>query len=82
MIETVGIPVDDDNKGSSRLTACVSSQVLSVEPLLLGTVIQMLVCVPMFLSFDTCNAYTGRLPPALLILCHGQGRVCKEPSTT
>lgn len=27
MIETVGIPVDDDNKGSSRLTACVSSQV-------------------------------------------------------
>ncbi|CAD6234466.1 unnamed protein product [Miscanthus lutarioriparius] len=27
LIETVGIPVDDDNKGSSRLTACVSSQV-------------------------------------------------------
>lgn len=27
LIETVGIPVDDD-KGPSRLTACVSSQVL------------------------------------------------------
>jgi len=27
LIEKVGIPVDDDNKGSSRLTACVSSQV-------------------------------------------------------
>ncbi|RCV29252.1 hypothetical protein SETIT_5G469100v2 [Setaria italica] len=27
LIETVGIPVDDDSKGSSRLTACVSSQV-------------------------------------------------------
>ncbi|PAN26318.1 hypothetical protein PAHAL_5G002000 [Panicum hallii] len=27
LIETVGIPLDDDNKGSSRLTACVSSQV-------------------------------------------------------
>ena len=68
MIETVGIPVDDDNKGSSRLTACVSSQVLwTVEPLLLE--------INVFLSFYTSSAYTGRLPLALLILCHGQGRV-------
>lgn len=27
LIETVGIPVEDDEKGSVRLTACVSSQV-------------------------------------------------------
>ncbi|KAJ1287287.1 hypothetical protein BS78_03G419500 [Paspalum vaginatum] len=27
LIETVGIPVDDDDKATSRLTACVSSQV-------------------------------------------------------
>lgn len=69
LIETVGIPVDDDNKGSSRLTACVSSQVrpghyYSKHPSL-GFI------------FTLCNVLcTGRLPLALLILCHGQGRLC------
>lgn len=28
LVETVGIPVKDDEKGSMRLTACVSSQVI------------------------------------------------------
>lgn len=31
LIETVGIPVEDD-KGSVRLTACVSSQVFHLTP--------------------------------------------------
>jgi hypothetical protein len=35
-----------------------------------------------FLAFHTRVMHTGRLPLALLILCHGQGRLRQEPSTT
>lgn len=89
LIETVGIPVEDE-KGSVRLTACVSSQVFdlllsfesSMNELLFSFFAVMFVLLIKKLIFSICFCYVlllfgylGRLPSEMLFLCHWKRRL-------
>lgn len=76
LIETVGIPVQEE-KGITRLTACVSSQV-NLTFVVVRNFSFFFFCIIDVLKLSAL----GWMSTALLVLCYWERRVFQKPSET